>query len=335
MLNFIVFLVLGYALGSISLGYFWGRVVKGIDIRKFGNGNTGASNTYRVVGPVYGVITAGFDLLKSPLVYYLSLSKISPDLAMGVGLAAVLGHIFPFYLGFRGGRGVASLNGLFLISLFFSGSLFSLLLLIGMLVYFLGFVKPVHISFRHWLKLFSIIFPLGLIWLPNKTVMLILGVLLLLSFIFDGLRWLNPGLNKKYLEKQSIAKNKEQRRFSGYTIFLFSSLLVVTLFSKEIAMLSLIGFVLGDIFAPFSVNAAYLPQRSLVGEKTWAGFLVVVALSFFTGWFLRALLPLDFTLEMIILGALATAIFDQLAFWVDDNLLVPLGSATVLWLLAV
>ncbi|MEK7560082.1 MAG: glycerol-3-phosphate acyltransferase [Patescibacteria group bacterium] len=328
--NMFYYILFGYLVGSISPGYFFGRVIKRVDIRKLGSHNTGASNTYRIVGPAFGIITAMLDLAKAPLVYYLSLSKINPDLAIIVGLAAVLGHIFPFYLGFRGGRGAASLNGLFLISLFYSSPIYSLALFLGILIYYLGFIHPVKISIRHYLKLFSLIFPLGLIWLSNTLILVILAVLLLISFVFDLARFFIPTLNEKYLSKKIFSKSKEKFRFSGYSLFLFSSFFVVALFPKEIAALSLVFFILGDTLAPFSANIAYLPQKRMMGEKTIAGFVVVSLFSFFAGWFLYLLTPLNLSLKIIILGALLTAIFDQLSFWVDDNLLVPIGTATVL-----
>lgn len=335
MLYFLAFLFLGYILGSVSPGHFFGRIVKGVDIRKFGNGNTGASNTFRVVGPAYGIITGIFDLLKSPLAYFLSLSAVNSNLAILVGLAAVLGHIFPFYLGFKGGGGVASLDGLFVISLFFSNPAYSLLLFVGMLVYYSKFVKPFKLSLRHWLKLLALIFPLGLIWLSSQLIVLALGFLLSIAFIFDLVRLLKPDLNKKYLEKRRFAKEKERGRFSGYTIFLFSAFLITTLFSREIAVVSLIFFILGDIFAPLSREVAYLPQKKLLGEKTLAGSIVVFAISVFAGLFLHLLTPLPLSMVTVALGALLTAVFDQLALFVDDNFLVPVGVAATLSLIGV
>lgn len=335
MLYFLAFLFIGYVLGSLSPGYFFGRVVKGVDIRNFGNGNTGASNTHRIVGPVYGIITALFDLSKSSLVYYFSSLWVGPDLAILVGLAVVLGHIFPFYLGFRGGRGVASLDGLLLISLFFSNPAYSLLLFVGMLVYYSKFVKPFKLSLRHWLKLFALIFPLGLIWLPSKLVIWPLVLFFSIAFIFDLVRLWKPSLNEKYLEKHKFAKEKEKSRFSGYTIFLFSALIVSFFFPVEIAVISLAFFILGDIFAPLSREVAYLPQIKIIGEKTLAGSIVVFAISFFAGLFFYLLTPLSLSVAVVALGALFTAILDQLSFTIDDNLLVPIGTAAVLSLLVI
>ena len=73
MLTFYLLIIFGYLIGSLSPGYFFGRVIKGIDIRDYKYHNTGATNTYFIVGPVYGVIAGLFDFLKTPAVYYLSL----------------------------------------------------------------------------------------------------------------------------------------------------------------------------------------------------------------------------------------------------------------------
>src|SRR3989344_5189307 len=334
MLIILAFLFIGYILGSISPGYFFGRIVKGVDIRNFGNGNTGASNTHHVIGPAYGITTALFDLSKSSLAYYLSLSWVNPDLSILVGLAAVLGHIFPFYLGFRGGKGVASLDGLFLISLFFSSPAYSLLLLIGMMIYYCKFMKSLKLSFRHTLKLFAVVFPLGLIWLPKDLVILALGFLFSVALVFDAVRWLKPGLNQKYLEKQKFAKEKERSRFSGYTLFLFSALIVSLFFPKEIAVVSLVFFTLGDVFAPLSKEVQYLSHRSLIGDKTIAGFMVVVTISFFAGLFLFLLTPLSLSMGFVVIGAILVGVLDQLAFYIDDNLLVPIGVASILTLVS-
>jgi glycerol-3-phosphate acyltransferase PlsY len=110
----ILFLILGYLLGSINPGYLFGRI-KGIDIRQEGTKNAGTSNTYRVLGIGYAIPTAAYDTLKGVGVVLLALSLgVDPFYANLSGIFTILGHIFPFYLRFRGGQGVAAATGLLL-----------------------------------------------------------------------------------------------------------------------------------------------------------------------------------------------------------------------------
>ena len=126
------------------------------------------------------------------------------------------------------------------------------------------------------------------------------------------------------------AKQKELKRISGYTLFLISTFLVIMFFPKEIAMLSLIFFILGDFVAPLSRVTPFLPQNVIFGDKTLGGLITIFAISLVAGIFLQSLTSLSFSVTMIILAASLTAVFDQLSFIVDDNLLVPLGTAIVL-----
>jgi glycerol-3-phosphate acyltransferase PlsY len=99
----------GYLLGSISPSYILGKLLTGIDIRKHGTCNAGTINAYKVLGFGPAVVTATFDLLKGLLAMYLChLAGGSPLFVHLAGLAAILGHVFPFYLKFRGGQGVAT-----------------------------------------------------------------------------------------------------------------------------------------------------------------------------------------------------------------------------------
>ena len=111
-MNFISFLLLitgGYLLGSISPAYILGRILKKIDIRKHGTKNAGTVNTYRILGLVPAVFTAIFDLSKGLLVMYIAyLTGASPWMMHIAGFAVILGHVFPFYLRFKGGQGMAT-----------------------------------------------------------------------------------------------------------------------------------------------------------------------------------------------------------------------------------
>ena len=107
-----VAIVAGYLIGSINLSYFIARV-KGFDIREHGSGNAGASNVVITVGKKAGAFVAIFDIFKAYFAIKL-MRIIFPSLFL-VGaitaVATILGHIFPFYMGFKGGKGFASLGG--------------------------------------------------------------------------------------------------------------------------------------------------------------------------------------------------------------------------------
>ena len=331
MSEFYLLLFFGYLIGSLSPGYFFGRLVKGIDIRDYRNHNTGATNTYFVVGPVYGVIAALFDFLKTPTVYYLSLQWLGPDMAILVGLAGVIGHIAPFYLGFRGGRGVASLAGLCFITLFYTRSIGALLLVIGFIIYSLSIsTSKMRLPIRHLLKLGALVFSLSLLAMPKIIVVVLVAILLGIALLIDLVRLLSLSFNEKYLKQKMFARAKERKRLSGYSLFLLSTLIIINWFSMEVAVISLSFFILGDTFAPFSRIIRFLPQRPILGDKTIAGVIVVFTISFVAGLFLRSLTPLTLPFGMIVFGSVAVAILDQFSFLLDDNILVPLGSAILL-----
>jgi len=109
----IIGILLGYLIGSLSPAYFLARLLKKTDIRKLGDGNAGATNVYKTLGTIPAVVTALFDLGKGLLVLYLCSLFHLPALVCYAGAyAAVLGHMYPFYLGFRGGQGAATATGL-------------------------------------------------------------------------------------------------------------------------------------------------------------------------------------------------------------------------------
>lgn len=135
--------LMGYLIGSISPGYFLGKFLKGIDIRNYRYKNTGASNTFRVVGKGPGVVAAIFDLVKGVLIILvLRRFGVPTAIAYWSGTLAVVGHIFPFYLNFKGGRGTATSIGLlflFLIELsqYISAQVFLIPFLLWLVVFFI------------------------------------------------------------------------------------------------------------------------------------------------------------------------------------------------------
>lgn len=116
----IISLAMGYVFGLFQTGYIYGRT-KGIDIRKEGSGNAGTTNSLRVLGKKAGIITFLGDLFKAILAVLLAkliFQNTYPDfvkvLELYAGFGTVLGHNFPFYLQFKGGKGIACTSGVIL-----------------------------------------------------------------------------------------------------------------------------------------------------------------------------------------------------------------------------
>ena len=110
------FVVLGYFLGSIPFGYLLVRLTGGGDIRYLGSGNIGATNVARTSGWSVGVATLVLDIAKGFLAVWLPQHFTGGNIRfmMYAGLAAILGHVFPVWLRFSGGKGVATALGVFL-----------------------------------------------------------------------------------------------------------------------------------------------------------------------------------------------------------------------------
>lgn len=105
-------IVIAYIVGSIPTGYLIARWVKGVDIRKLGDGATGATNVYREVGPAAGIGTAIGDVAKGAVAVVVARALLVPDIVLiPVALAAVSGHNWPVFLRFQGGAGLATSLG--------------------------------------------------------------------------------------------------------------------------------------------------------------------------------------------------------------------------------
>ncbi|MBK6935573.1 MAG: glycerol-3-phosphate 1-O-acyltransferase PlsY [Chitinophagaceae bacterium] len=121
-MNELLMVILAYLIGSVPTSVWVSKQFFDIDIRDYGSGNAGATNTYRVLGPKWGTIVMAADMIKGIIAVKLAL--LLPEYAESevrlqnlqtiLGLAAVIGHIFPIWAEFRGGKGVATLFGLVL-----------------------------------------------------------------------------------------------------------------------------------------------------------------------------------------------------------------------------
>jgi len=123
-----LYVLMGYLLGSIPTAVWYGKVFHGIDIRKSGSGNAGATNSLRVLGKKAGMVVLVIDILKGfGAVFLAQQTDIDfPQLSYWVGIVAVVGHLFPLWAQFRGGKGVATSLGVIL-ALFPAGALGAIL----------------------------------------------------------------------------------------------------------------------------------------------------------------------------------------------------------------
>lgn len=118
----LLLIIVAYFIGSIPTALIISKHFFGIDIREYGSGNMGATNTFRVLGSKYGTIVMICDILKGMLAvslfnllpFYLTNEWHRTNLMVGLGLGAVIGHIYPIFADFKGGKGVATLFGMLL-----------------------------------------------------------------------------------------------------------------------------------------------------------------------------------------------------------------------------
>ena len=121
-LNNVIAVLLAYFIGSIPSAIWVSKWFFGVDVRDYGSNNAGATNTFRVIGRVAGFTVLFFDILKgwvsvkilTSLILYEPQSSEFINMQLVVGITAVIGHVFPIYEKFQGGKGVATLMGIIL-----------------------------------------------------------------------------------------------------------------------------------------------------------------------------------------------------------------------------
>ena len=190
-MNELMLVVLAYLLGSIPTSIWVSKAVFGIDIRDYGSGNPGATNTFRVLGSKWGTFVMIADITKGVIAtslyilipFYLQNELARTNFMIILGLAAVLGHIFPIWADFKGGKGVATILGMalaiqpivalicivvFLITLFTTRfvSLSSMLASIVFMVLILFIFKEKETSYR----VFAIIVALMVVVTHQKNI---------------------------------------------------------------------------------------------------------------------------------------------------------------------
>ena len=170
-MEFAISTLLGYLLGSISPAALIAKIKK-VNLRKSGTGNLGATNTTLVFGKKFGIAVMAFDIFKSALAVIIArliFSEVGALAGLIAGASAVIGHMFPFYMKFKGGKGLAAYGGMVLA---FDPLLFLILLCLGIismviinygvaLTYAAAILFPVLVGIKYWTSAF--ILPLILI----------------------------------------------------------------------------------------------------------------------------------------------------------------------------
>lgn len=170
-------LIAAYLFGSIPTAVWIGQAFYGIDVREYGSGNAGATNTFRVLGIKAGISVMFLDILKgwtaTNLAYLIGLSVTGPqnsvqfvNYQLALGITAVMGHLFPVFAGFRGGKGIATLFGMIL-------AVQSQAALLCVLVFIIVLLISKYVSLSSILAGFT--FPLSIIFVfhsPVRSVLL-------------------------------------------------------------------------------------------------------------------------------------------------------------------
>jgi len=203
-----ILMIAAYLLGSIPTSVWVGKMFFNKDVRDFGSGNAGATNTVRVLGYAAGIPVLLFDIFKAWLPVYLSIYcfkwNASGDLLVYlqilIGLAAVIGHIYPIYSGFKGGKGVATLAGMAL-------ALFPLAFLSSLLTFIIVIAITRYVSLGSMAA--AIVFPIFLVFVfkHQSTPLIILGIFASVFLIFTHRKNIKKLINGT--ENKFGAKAKE------------------------------------------------------------------------------------------------------------------------------
>jgi len=203
--------LLAYLIGSIPSAVWYGKLIHGLDVREHGSGNPGATNTFRVLGKRAGTIVLLFDIAKGLLATSLAIILLK----MGIiadenivltklifGIIAVFGHIFPVFLKFKGGKGVATLFGMMV-------GIQMPVALLSLLIFLIILLTSKYVSLGSIIAALS--FPLMLIFVPRfktgEPILIIFGFFLAIVVIWShqkNIKRIRHGEESKtYLIKKS------------------------------------------------------------------------------------------------------------------------------------
>jgi len=182
MQQIIIVIIISYLIGSIPTAYIFGRLIKKVDIRKFGSGNVGATNALRLLGKGWGITVLIIDILKGCLpVIFLGNFMQDQNLRIAIGLACICGHNWTIFLKFKGGKGVATTFGV-LIALSLTIPGLKIVLGLTILVWFITFIISRMISLSSILSALS--FPVLTIIFRQSLIIISISILLSLFLIY-------------------------------------------------------------------------------------------------------------------------------------------------------
>jgi acyl phosphate:glycerol-3-phosphate acyltransferase len=177
MIQIILVLVLAYLLGSIPSGLIIGKVFYKTDIRQHGSGNLGGTNTFRTLGVKAGLIVTTADILKGTLASALPLLLNVDIHPLLPGVLAVLGHTYPIFAGFRGGKAVATSGG---VLLFYAPLLFVTLLV----AFFISLSLTKYVSLSSMIAgIVAVLYVLTTGMIQSMDIPLLIAIILLASFV--------------------------------------------------------------------------------------------------------------------------------------------------------
>lgn len=166
---------IGYLIGSIPTAFIFGKILKGIDIRQHGSGNVGATNAFRVLGKRWGAVVLVLDILKGVVPVVFVAGFLSPDVIgrITAALAAVSGHNWTCFLGFKGGKGIATTLGV-LIGLTVAIPEVRWPVLVCVLAWAICFVVTAYVSVSSILA--AIVLPLAMVIFSAPTPIVLLSI---------------------------------------------------------------------------------------------------------------------------------------------------------------
>ncbi len=203
----IIFLILAYLLGSIPTAVWIGKKFYNLDVREHGSKNSGATNTFRVLGVKAGIFVFSFDVFKGwLLVYtvrcYLNMFPESADnllIPLIIGIVAVFGHIFPIFAKFKGGKGVATMLGVVI-------AIQPIAALICFVLFFVLLILTKYVSLGSMIS--AIFFPIliNVIYINNSISLLVFSILTAVIIVYTHkkniIRLISFSENKTYLLKK-------------------------------------------------------------------------------------------------------------------------------------